>query len=302
MATISSNIALTRTQDYFNKISSVTNLTKDRISVYEFVQGLYDLKLWNNIVCWPLVKNQNTGAGRAAYSLGGLGSYTGIVFDSSLKPLVLEQNIELAILQEDGEYLYATATPVTNVWEEEGFKSSSIHSEYIIIPNGSKLLAASSVSSGAVFTSNNTTWNNTYYWLYGNDENSTTNTRNGGGFKESNGVGLVNHMREQNLIETLSTPNASNGTFQFFANITDGITTKDYLGDSLLNTRSIPPFDPSVNLPEGRYSYQMGRLRGIEAGVTGMLAFQWVINYAITEYQLEQLFALYKDSIGKNTI
>ena len=43
----------------------------------QFIISIKKMKLWHNIVCWPLRANQNADAGAVAYSLGGLGIYNG---------------------------------------------------------------------------------------------------------------------------------------------------------------------------------------------------------------------------------
>jgi hypothetical protein len=45
----------------------------------QFVISIKKMKLWNNMVCWPLRANQNAGSGTTAYSLGGLGTYDGTI-------------------------------------------------------------------------------------------------------------------------------------------------------------------------------------------------------------------------------
>jgi len=302
MATISSNIALTKTQDYFNKIASITQLPKDRDSVYKFVQGLYDLKLWDNMVCWILGKSHNTGVGVVAYSLGGLGNYTGLIINTSLTPFVLEQDPSIALLLENGEILFVETAPLTDVWSEQGFVSTSDKSEYISILNGSRLLSRQNVSSGSVFKSTNTQWNDTYYWLYGNVETWSTNIQNGGSFIESNGVGLVNQMRNQTLIDSLNTTSASNNIFQFFANVTSNTSTLDYRNSTLQKTRTLPAINTN-NPTEGMYSYQIGKIMGSDPNVTGRMAFHWVVNDTVmTQKQISDLHNLYKTTIGKNIL
>lgn len=48
-----------------------------RLQLNEFVRGVKQLGLWENMVCWPLRSAQNRGTGTTAYSLGGLGTYAG---------------------------------------------------------------------------------------------------------------------------------------------------------------------------------------------------------------------------------
>jgi hypothetical protein len=46
-------------------------------NIQQFVKGVKDLGLWDDMVCWPLRSSQNAGTGTTAYSLGGLGTYNG---------------------------------------------------------------------------------------------------------------------------------------------------------------------------------------------------------------------------------
>ena len=49
----------------------------DRANLLKFCDGVYDLGLWDSMVCWPMRSTQNFGAGAVVQSLGGLGSYNG---------------------------------------------------------------------------------------------------------------------------------------------------------------------------------------------------------------------------------
>jgi hypothetical protein len=49
----------------------------DRAAVSAFVRGVKDLGLYQSMVCWPLRSTQNAGTGTTAYSLGGLGTFSG---------------------------------------------------------------------------------------------------------------------------------------------------------------------------------------------------------------------------------
>jgi hypothetical protein len=65
------------TEAYIDKIVSVGGDVTDLNSVNKFVVELsriIDPSLW---VCWPLRSSQNIGTGTSAFSLGGLGNYTG---------------------------------------------------------------------------------------------------------------------------------------------------------------------------------------------------------------------------------
>ena len=67
------------TLSYINR-AGVTNHEAIN-SLNSFVRGLKDLGLWNNTVCWPLRSTQNAGTGTTAYSLGGLGTFNGSLFN-----------------------------------------------------------------------------------------------------------------------------------------------------------------------------------------------------------------------------
>jgi len=49
----------------------------ERKAISDFVRGVKNLGLWNDMVCWPLRSSQNAGTGTTAYSLGGLGTFNG---------------------------------------------------------------------------------------------------------------------------------------------------------------------------------------------------------------------------------
>jgi hypothetical protein len=66
----SSQPSVLRTQEFFNRISSVSNETKDRLGVFDFSYRLDLLNLWSNTVCyWPMLKNQNAGVSNTIFGL-----------------------------------------------------------------------------------------------------------------------------------------------------------------------------------------------------------------------------------------
>jgi hypothetical protein len=54
----------------------VTDATGQQ-QINDFVVGVKNLGLYNNMVAWPLRSTQNAGTGVTAYSIGGLGTYDG---------------------------------------------------------------------------------------------------------------------------------------------------------------------------------------------------------------------------------
>jgi hypothetical protein len=61
-----------------NSVGPIATATASSQSLINtFVKGIKNLGLWNNFVCWPLRSSQNASSTQTAYSLGGLGSYSG---------------------------------------------------------------------------------------------------------------------------------------------------------------------------------------------------------------------------------
>ena len=215
MFTVSSNISLLKTQEHFNKIASEATDIKDRSGVFQFVDGLRDLGLWDKIIFWPLRKNQNVGLGDLAYGIGGLGNF-------------------------DGDLMQGAS------WSEEGMVSKSCTSGCLKISNGVGLLSAEQVTSGAVYTSTNLLTGNSdyyHYWVYGNQLGETDNIEYGGSFKEGPQKGLINNMRSGELSGAFGTPTTSNGAFQFLTNTTISELTgnsKTFLNGILKTTESAP--------------------------------------------------------------
>jgi hypothetical protein len=56
--------------------AGVTDTTGQQ-QINDFVVGVKNLGLYNNMVAWPLRSTQNKGAGTTAYSIGGLGTFDG---------------------------------------------------------------------------------------------------------------------------------------------------------------------------------------------------------------------------------
>jgi hypothetical protein len=67
--------------DYFTK-ANVTNATS-QARLLSFADGIKSMGIWGGFVCWPLIKNQNTGTAPYCYSLGGLGKYDGLLQGSA---------------------------------------------------------------------------------------------------------------------------------------------------------------------------------------------------------------------------
>jgi hypothetical protein len=54
----------------------------DRKPLYDYVEGCFDLGIWDNMVCWPLRSSQQLTTGTSVISLGGLGSFNGTIAGS----------------------------------------------------------------------------------------------------------------------------------------------------------------------------------------------------------------------------
>jgi hypothetical protein len=78
--TISPNKWELDVQGYLNvcNISAAT----PRQQIRDFSKGVNDLGLWNSMVCWPLRSSQNAATGDTVFSLGGLGTFNGLMVNS----------------------------------------------------------------------------------------------------------------------------------------------------------------------------------------------------------------------------
>jgi hypothetical protein len=65
---------------YIGKVGITDVVAQNAIN--DFVLGMKNLSLYNNMVCWPLRSSQNAGTGTTAYSLGGYGVYNGTLTGS----------------------------------------------------------------------------------------------------------------------------------------------------------------------------------------------------------------------------
>jgi hypothetical protein len=54
----------------------------DVADIDNFIKGLKQLNLWQNIVCWMMSSQYNIGSGSVLLSLGGFGRYDGSMFNS----------------------------------------------------------------------------------------------------------------------------------------------------------------------------------------------------------------------------
>jgi hypothetical protein len=163
-STLGANLYDPDAEAYFTT-AGITNTTAKQ-QINDFVVGVKDLGLWNDMVCWPLRSTQNAGSGTTAYSLGGYGTFNGTLVNSPS-------------------------------WGTDGITFTSGSSQTITIPNitTSKtdliLATCQAATSGNLRTMEFSTtggqfpgiwagFGNNYYW----DVRSTANTlnrQNGGG-------------------------------------------------------------------------------------------------------------------------
>jgi hypothetical protein len=79
-STLGSDLYDPDAEAYFTTAGITDTTAKRQIS--DFVVGVKELGLWNDMVCWPLRSTQNAGSGTTAYSLGGFGTYNGTLVNS----------------------------------------------------------------------------------------------------------------------------------------------------------------------------------------------------------------------------
>lgn len=62
--------------------SGTTILPNNLVQLNKFVVGIKRMRLWNQMVCWPMRSIHNAGIGSTVYSLGGLGTFNGTMVNS----------------------------------------------------------------------------------------------------------------------------------------------------------------------------------------------------------------------------
>jgi hypothetical protein len=72
------------TKQYIKRLATFnTKLTgADIADLDNFIAGLKQLNLWQNIICWPMRSIHNIGTGSTVLSLGGGGTYNGTMLNS----------------------------------------------------------------------------------------------------------------------------------------------------------------------------------------------------------------------------
>jgi hypothetical protein len=71
------------TKSYVNNILNLGKALQpgDVKDIDDFVSGIKDFGLWDNMVCWPLRSIHNIGTGNRVNSLGGLGTFNGTMIN-----------------------------------------------------------------------------------------------------------------------------------------------------------------------------------------------------------------------------
>ena len=72
------------TRNYLRRLYTFNRelASSDIADLDNFIKGLKQLNLWQNIVCWPMRSIHNLGTGSRVLSLGGLGTFDGTAFNS----------------------------------------------------------------------------------------------------------------------------------------------------------------------------------------------------------------------------
>lgn len=258
--------------DVFNYFSRA-NITDPQAmkQIANFVKRVKSLGIWNNFVCWMLINaQQGKSAGTTSgtiYSLGGLGTY-----DATM-----------------------TNSPSIGI---DGVTATGSNQGYLVASNGANLLAVNPVTSGAVYKSSGTSWASQIYWLYGNQYGQTTNQSSGGWFREAISVGLLNQMRAETLLNSLSTSNDQT-SFCFFTNTTSSSASNNSLNykNGVLSTTQTVGTTVSPD-PSGSNSYQFAcaQLAGSQSGT---MSFHFVIrNVLLSATDILSLYNIYKSTIG----
>ena len=230
----------------------------------QFVISIKKMKLWNNIVCWPLRANQNAGSGTTAYSLGGLGTYDGTI----------------------------STTPI---WDINGtsfvghIRNVSIESLVRSIDGYSSILIASNSTTGTI----------NFGILKGGDGNQNADnyvivTRQYNSLAQSQ-----TYLTGGDTTRTFGTLSFSSAGFQFFGASRSGLKSPSTnTGYVKLNSTTNSSLSGSGNLPSTNpYASSFYILASSSSGNTYAFA---MISTPMSITDMENIRILYKSTLGQD--
>jgi hypothetical protein len=230
-----------------------------------FIAGLKQLNLWQNIVCWPMRRQHNIGTGATVLSLGGLGTYnatafqspiwdsTGIIFNGTNQYLEFTNPLQIKTTTLAGLTMFAV------------FDSNQTISRMVIGGN-----------TPVIFAGGSPTWGTNAASLYF-DFNASNLTNFGGNFTYTSG--------NTGVMET-----ACCGYSQ---------ATKQLFGEYNSAARITGNTDNTGAIYNNNAIWRIGARTNNSFYFAGTIPFCLAANRSITRTEYESLRDLHKTTIGK---
>lgn len=250
-----------------NGLSDITNT--DAADIDNFVVGLKDLGLWNNIICYLFRSIHNIGSGATALSLGG------------------------------GQQVGANATLLAASWSNDGIVSTT--SGGSLFSTSIRDISVAPVAHGAVLKNATDLGNNVGYWFTAGINNNGRQFAIGnsaviGSQNMSTYIGLwsqgLGSSGAINVGGGASTPATRTSRHYFSIRLTSGNTGRFTLNTNQVNQSSATS-DWNTSNP------QFVRFGGYNAALNLTASFTFLSNSLVSDSQDASLYRLIKTTIGK---
>lgn len=242
--------------------SGTTLMSEPLKQINKFVVGLKKLRMWNDIICWPMRNIHNAGTGSILYSLGGGGINNGNMFNGPS-------------------------------WGYNGiFFGGNTSSHYITLPNNTISAGASDFSMGGVALVTRKTSGDTRNFLIAHDDGNSA--MEGTVNIDSGFVELTETIAAR---ITMSSTQLSRFIF-LGSNIKDK-TIYAWFNNSLIGSSS--NFSANYNRTGTLITIGSGRLGSTSqyAKLNGTMSFAFVVKRSIN-VEISPFYSLYYKTIGQN--
>jgi hypothetical protein len=242
----------------------------DVADIDNFIKGLKQLNLWQNIVCWPMRSIHNIGSGANALSLGG------------------------------GQQVGADATLLNAAtWSVDGIVRSTAGGPLFSTPI--RDIGVAPVAHGAVFKNATDLGDNAGYWFtaevnvsgrqFSIGNSSLTNAQNFTCYVNlwPPGVGSVSVL---NVDGGASTPFTRTGRHYFSMRLTSGTTARFTLNTNQVN-QSVAGSNWNTSTPS------FVRFGGYNVALNSTTSLVFLSNSLVSDIQDASLYRLIKTTIGK---
>lgn len=233
--------------------------------VDNFVKGLKQLNLWQNIVCWPMRSIHNIGTGSRVLSLGGLGTFDATLLNSA-------------------------------TWSNNGVNRVTAGGNFFSTPI--RELGVAPISHGAVVKNATDLGNNQLYWM------TAGINVNGKQFAIANSGGSGQFLNTYvnlwppsavgpNVNNVVGLPSFTRTSRHYFSHrLVTGLTGRFTLNANQVNQASAPN-NWNNSVP------QFVRFGAYNVALNLTASFSFLSNSLVTDAQDSAMYLLLKQTIGK---